>query len=479
MLKLYNTLTRKKETFKPLFDKNVKFFCCGPTVYSDSHIGHAKTYVQFDIVVRWLRYLGYNVYYVQNITDVDDKIINRANDRKIQPKELAEHFTKRFFEDMETLGVKKSVNLFPKSSDYIKQIIEQIQALIDKGYAYVVDGDVYYNVKKFDDYTKLSRMSLKDLERHRIEPNPKKKSSYDFSLWKEAKEGEPYWEGEIIVNGKKIKLKGRPGWHIEDTAMTVALFGPQYDLHGGANELIFPHHTNEIAQAEAATGKKPFVRYWMHSGVLNIKGTKMSKSLGNFIVIREVLKKYDAEVLRLLYASTHYRSPIDFEDSMIEQAKAKLDSLYNTLDNVKHRTSNKPISSKEKSLWETLESVKSKFQDAMNDDFNTALALSYVLEMSKEINKLIDAEGSISKELSEKIASLLKEIGSVFGILQKEAEKGKLPKELLDMIIKREGYRKRGDFEAADKVRKELEKKGIVVEDTPIGPKWKRIKPLT
>ena len=476
-LKVYNSLTREQEEFVPLEKNKVKMFVCGQTVYDDAHLGHAKTYVQFDIVVRWLRYLGYDVFYVQNITDVDDKIINRANERKMEPKELAEFYAKRFFEDMNVLGVKQSVSKFPKSSDFIKQIIEQIQSLIKKGYAYAVEGDVYFDVKKFADYSNLSRMNLKDLERHRIEPNPKKKNSYDFSLWKEAKKGEPYWEGEIVVNGKRVKLVGRPGWHIEDTAITVSLFGPQYDLHGGANELIFPHHTNEIAQAEAATGKKPFVKYWLHSGVLNIKGTKMSKSLGNFITIREVLKAYDAETLRLLYASTHYRSPIDFEDSMLEQAKAKLDSLYNILDNVKHRTSTKPMGSNEKSLWTTLQSIKTKFADAMNDDFNTALALSYILEISKEVNKLIDSESSISKELSEKVISLFKELGNIFGILQKEVEKEKLPKEILDMIIKREGYRKRGDFEAADRMRKELEKKGILVEDTPTGPRWKRIKP--
>lgn len=469
MLEVYNTLTRKKEEFEPIDKKRVTMFCCGQTVYDDAHLGHAKTYIQFDVVVRWLRYLGYKVFYVQNITDVDDKIINRANERKMESKELAEFYMKRFFEDMEALGVRKNVDMYPKSSDYIPQIIEQIEMLIRNGYAYVVDGDVYFNVKKFKDYTRLSGMTLTGLKKHRIEPNPKKKNPYDFSLWKAAKPNEPSWNSPFS--------RGRPGWHIEDTAMTVSIFGPQYDLHGGANELIFPHHTNEIAQAEAATGKKPFVKYWMHGGVLNIKGTKMSKSLKNFITIREALEKYDAEVLRLLYISTHYRSPIDFEDSMLDQAKSKLDSFYNTLDNVKHRVIDKRFDTEEKILLDDLQKIKAKFIDAMNDDFNTPLALTHLSEISKEVNKLIDSKGSISRELSEAILSLFKELGGTLGILEKEVGKEKLPREIMDLIIRREGYRKRGDFESADKIRKELEQKGYLVEDTPIGPKWKRIKP--
>lgn len=468
MLKVYNTLTKRVEEFIPFNGKNVNMFVCGQTVYDDAHLGHAKTYVQFDIIVRWLRHSGYKVFYVQNITDVDDKIINRAKERNMTTKELTEYYIKRFLEDMEKLKVKKNVDKYPKSMEFIPQIIEQIQVLIKKGYAYVVDEDVYFNVNKFKDYTKLSGMNIEELEKHRIEPDTRKKNPYDFSLWKKAKLGEPSWESPWG--------KGRPGWHIEDTAITISIFGPQYDLHGGANELIFPHHTNEIAQAEATTGKKPFVKYWLHSGVLNIKGTKMSKSLGNFITIRDALKKYDPEELRLLYASTHYRSPIDYEDSMLDQAREKLNSLYNILENLNHRSSEKEMDSDESEFLKTLDSIKKRFEDAMNDDFNTSLALTNLLELSKETNKLIDSKGSLSKKLANQLISAFKDLGSIFGILEREVKEGKIPREIEDLIFKRERARKIGDFKTADKVREEIRKKGYIVEDTPLGPRCRKIK---
>jgi cysteinyl-tRNA synthetase len=468
MLKFYNTLTRKKEEFKPISKNRITMFVCGQTVYDDAHLGHAKTYINFDILARWLRYLKYSVFYVQNVTDIDDKIIKRARERKIPPLELSKHYTKRFLQDLESLKIKQNINLFPKSSDYIPQIIEQIKTLIEKGYAYVVDGDVYYDVSKFKDYTKLSRMSLKELEKHRIEPDFRKKNPYDFSLWKKQKLGELAWDSPWG--------KGRPGWHIEDTAMTVTIFGPQYDIHGGATELMFPHHTNEIAQAEAATGKKPFVRYWLHSGVLKIKGKKMSKSLRNFITIRETLKRHDAEVLRLFFASTHYRKPIDYDEKPITQAKQKLDTFYNTLETIMKRSKTKMMSKKETEFKKIISEIKDKFTDAMNDDLNTPLALTYIFELSRKINKLIDEEKEISKELANDVINSFRELGGIFGILEKEIKvKEELPKEIMDLIIKREGYRKRGEFELADKVRRELRKKGILIEDTPTGPRWKKI----
>jgi len=466
MLKVYNTLTRKKEEFIPLEKGKVKMFVCGQTVYDDAHLGHAKTYINFDVIVRWLRYLGFKVFYAQNITDVEDKIIKRANERNMTFKELAEFYIKRFFEDMEALGVKQNVDLFPRSSEYIPQIIEQIQTLIKKGYAYVIDGNVYYDVNKFKDYTKLSGMSIDELTKHRIEPDPRKKNSYDFSLWKTAKPDEPSWDSPFG--------RGRPGWHIEDTAMTVSIFGPQYDLHGGATELIFPHHTNEIAQAEAATGKKPFVRYWLHGGVLNIKGEKMSKSLKNFIKIRETLKEYEPEVLRMFFVSTHYRAPIDLDENAIKQAREKLDAFYNIISRINNSMKDEKVD--DKKLEESIEETKNKFENAMNDDFNTPLALSVLFELAKETNKAIDENGKISKKTGEKVIKTFKELGYVFGVLQKETKKETLSKEIMDLIIKREGYRKRGDFEAADKIRKELEEKGILVEDSPQGSRWKKIK---
>ncbi len=466
MLKVYNTLTRKKEEFIPLEKGKVKMFVCGQTVYDDAHLGHAKTYINFDVIVRWLRYLGFKVFYVQNITDVDDKIIKRANERGISFKELAEFYIKRFFEDMEALGVKQNIDLFPKSSEYISKMIEQIKTLIEKGYAYVVNGDVYYDVSKFKDYTKLSRMSIEELKKHRIEPDPRKKNPYDFSLWKSTKPGEPFWNSPWG--------KGRPGWHIEDTAMTITIFGPQYDLHGGATELIFPHHTNEIAQAEAATGKKPFVKYWLHSGVLKIKGEKMSKSLRNFITIREILKRHEPEVIRMFYISTHYRKPVDYDEEAIEKAKEKLENFYNLLNRILNFMKDEKVENEDK-LEEILTKTKEKFKEAMNDDFNTPLALSHLFELSKEVNRFLDKNGKIGKEMGEKIIETFKELGYIFGILQKEIKREELPKEIMDLIIKREGYRKSGNFDAADEIREELKKKGILVEDTPEGPKWKKI----
>jgi len=466
MLKVYNSLSRKKEEFISMEKGKVKMFVCGQTVYDDAHLGHAKTYINFDVIVRWLRYIGFKVFYAQNITDIDDKIIKRANERGISFKELSEFYIKRFFEDMTALGVKQSIDLFPKSSEYIPQIIEQIQTLLKKGYAYVIDGDVYYDVNKFKDYTKLSRMSIDELVKHRIEPDTRKKNTYDFSLWKSAKPDEPSWDSPWG--------KGRPGWHIEDTAMTVSIFGSQYDLHGGATELIFPHHTNEIAQAEAATGKKPFVKYWLHGGIFNIKGEKMSKSLKNFITIRESLKQYEPEILRMFYVSTHYRAPIDFDEDAIKQAKEKLEAFYNIINRIIDSMKDEKIN--DEKIQKSIEETKTKFTNAMNDDFNTPLALSILFELAKEVNKFIDENAKISKDTGEKIIKTFRELGYIFGVLQKEIKKESLPKDIMDLIIKREGYRKRGDFSASDKIRNELAEKGILVEDSPEGPRWKKIK---
>jgi cysteinyl-tRNA synthetase len=464
MLKVFNTLTRRKERFKPLHDKEVKMFVCGQTVYDDAHMGHAKTYVQLDIVVRWLRKLGYRVFYIQNITDIDDKIIRRAKERNQDPLTLAEFYAKRFLEDMENLRVAKNVDMYPKTTEYIPQMIEQIKTLIAKGFAYVVDGDVYYDVTKFKDYTKLSRISLEELKKHRIEPDPRKKNQFDFSLWKSQKPSELAWDSPWG--------KGRPGWHIEDTAMTVTIFNaPQYDLHGGASELIFPHHTNEIAQAEAATGKKPFVKYWLHTGVLQIGGVEMHKSLGNFITIRETLKKHDAEVLRLYYASTHYRKPIEFSEKDLEQAKNRLETLYNTLRNVRHATT---ANGKSNGFMETLIETKRKFAEAMNDDFNTPLALTMLFALSKKTNQLI-SKHKINPKLANEILETLRELGAVFGILEKETEAEKVSKEIEELIEEREEARKKKDWKRADEIRKKIQELGYVLEDTAEGVRWRKL----
>ena len=463
VLKVFNTLKRRRQTFRPMKGKEVKMFVCGQTVYDDSHMGHAKTYVQFDIIVRWLKHLGYKVFYVQNITDVEDKIINRAHERGVAPLRLAEFYAERFLEDIEALGVKKNIDMLPKTTDYIPQMIEQIETLIEKGYAYVVDGDVYYDVTKFKDYTKLSRIPIEELKKHRIEPDARKRNPFDFSLWKSQKPGELAWDSPWG--------KGRPGWHIEDTAMTVTLLGPQYDLHGGGSELIFPHHTNEIAQAEASTGKKPFVNYWLHTGLYEIKGTKMSKSLKNFITIREALSKYEPEVLRLYYASTHYRKPMGYDENELEQAKNRFETLRNTLRNLKHATSGKRSSGFKATLKET----RKRFTQAMNNDFNTPQALTQLFILAKRVNKLISKE-KINKKLAEDITQTFRELGGILGILEKEVEEKKLPERVQDLIKEREEARMRKDWKKADEIREEIKKLGYLLEDTPEGVGWKKIK---
>ena len=444
--------------------KQVKMFVCGQTPYDDAHVGHAKTYVQFDIIVRWLKHLGYDVFYAQNITDVEDKIISRAKENGVDPLSLAKHYAQRFLEDLEALRVKENIDVFPLTSDYISQMIEQIKTLIEKGYAYVVDGDVYYDVTKFHDYTKLSRMSIKELNKHRIEPDPRKRNSFDFALWKSQKPGELAWGSPWG--------KGRPGWHIEDTAMTVTIFGPQYDLHGGASELIFPHHTNEIAQAEAATGKKPFVKYWLHTGVLNIKGAKMSKSLKNFVTIREILNKFDPEVLRLYYASTHYRKRMDFGEEDFGKPKAELEYLYNTLRSVKHAASSEcdPV----KEIEELLAETKKKFTAAMNNDFNTPLAFTSLYALARQTNRIVSQQ-KIGQEQAESITQTFRELGGILGILGEEVQlEEELPKEVERLIQRREEARKKKDWKTADRLREEIRKLGYLLEDMPEGVRWRR-----
>jgi len=463
VLKVYNTLKRRKEIFRPMKGKEVRMFVCGQTVYDDSHMGHAKTYVQFDIIVRWLKHLGYRVFYVQNITDVEDKIINRARERGVDPLSLAEFYTKRFIEDIEALGVRKNIDMLPKTTDYIPQMVGQIKTLIEKGYAYVVDGDVYYDVTRFKDYTKLSRIPIEELKKHRIEPDPRKRNPIDFSLWKSQKPGELAWDSPWG--------RGRPGWHIEDTAMTFTILGPQYDLHGGGSELIFPHHTNEIAQAEAASGKKPFVKYWLHTGLYEIKGTKMAKSLKNFITIREALSRYESEVLRLYYASTHYRKPLGYDEKELEQAKNRLETLYNALRNLKHATSGE----KSNGFRATLKETRRRFTQAMNNDFNTPQALTQLFTLAKKVNKLVSKE-KMSKNLADDITQTFRELGGILGILEREVEEERPPERIQDLIREREEARKGRDWKRADEIREGIRKLGYLLEDTAEGVRWRRIK---
>ena len=476
MLKLYNTLTRKKEAFRPMHGKNVNLFVCGQTVYDDAHIGHAKAYIDFDVIVRWLRASGYKVRYVQNITDVDDKIIKRAQEKGMEATALARDYEKRFMEDMTAIGVRQNVDEYPRSHDFIEAIRDQMQLLLDNGYAYVLDGDVYFDVAKFKDYTKLSRMKIEELEKHRIEPKEGKRNVYDFALWKAAKPGEPSWKITVTASGKKVNLDGRPGWHIEDTAMTWKIFGEQYDVHGGARELMFPHHTNEIAQAEAAFGKKPFVKYWLHCGVLTVNGVKMSKSLKNFITIREVLSKHSAEVLRMLVLSTHYRKKVDYTAPLIDEAEKRIESMYAALGVFHSMRSEKQEQEGDKDLLYKAKQYLEDFTAAMDNDFNTPLALSKLVEFLSYLRGFASSSPAVGESTKKAVENTIDDTaGKVLGILQKQDYKKGLGGEVEKLVEQREAARKARDFKRADEIRKLLkEKHGVILEDTNEGVRWHR-----
>ena len=444
-IKLYNTLTRKKEEFKPANGKKVKMFICGPTVYDYAHIGHAKTYVQFDIIVKYLLYAGYDVFYLQNITDIDDKIIQRAKEKKIKPLELAKQFEEEYYKDMQAVGI-NSVSKFARATDYVKEIIKQVKTLMDKGFAYIVEGDgIYFNLSKFPEYGKLSgRKSLEAEDAvSRIDESVKKRNKGDFCLWKKSKPDEPKWEDPWFHGG-------RPGWHIEDTAISEKFFGPQYDVHGGARDLIFPHHEAEIAQMESASGKKPFVKYWLHTGFLNVKGQKMAKSVGNFITIKDALKRYDAKVLRFFYISGHYRSPIDFSEELLEQAKHSLERLNDFIRKIKNCN--------DEGDAKLIEKIRKEFFKCMDNDFDTPKALAVIFDFVKEVNK--NGGGKKSYEL-------MLEFDKVFNIL--ETEEQKIPKGIEELVGQREKARKEKDYTKADKIRKQILEKGYILEDSDKG----------
>ncbi|MAE43250.1 cysteine--tRNA ligase [Candidatus Woesearchaeota archaeon] len=450
-VKLYNTLTRKKETLKPTKDKHINLFVCGITPYDHTHIGHAKTYVQFDIIVKYLRYRGYNVLYLQNITDIDDKIIQRAKERKVKPLELARKFEEEYHKDMKSLGI-DSVSKFARATDHIKEIIKQVKTLMDKGFAYKIENDgIYFNLNKFPEYGKLSGRKTIDAEDAvtRIDDSKKKLNKGDFCLWKKSKENEPFWP-DPWFNG------GRPGWHIEDTAISEKYLGQQYDIHGGARDLIFPHHEAEIAQMESASGKKPFVRYWLHTGFLNVKGHKMAKSLGNFITIKDALKKYGPKVLRFFYLAAHYKSPIDFSDELLEQTKNSLERLNDFVRKLKD--------SKEKDNDKLIKKTKNEFLKCMDDDFDTPKALAAIFDFVKEVNK---------KGGSKKSYDLMLEFNKIFNVLETKQEK--IPAGIKELTKEREKARKEKNYEKADKIRTQIKNKGYTLEDTEEGSRIKKI----
>lgn len=448
MLKIYNTLTKKREIFKPRQDKRVNLFVCGPTVYDFMHIGHAKTYIQFDIIVKYLRFRGYNVFYLQNITDLDDKIIIRAKEEKISPQELAKKFEKYYHQDEKQLGI-NSINKYAPATDYIKQIVKQVKILIKKGYAYKTADGYYYDIKKFKDYGKLSKRTVLGAEDavSRIDEGLEKRNKGDFCLWKISKADEPSWNTELSP--------GRPGWHIEDTAITETLFGPQYDIHGGARDLIFPHHEAEIAQMEAASGKKPMVKYWMHAGFLNVNGQKMSKSLGNFITVGDALKKYNYKILRFFYISSHYRSPIDFNEKSLNKTKKSLERLNDFAKNIKNG----------KDDLRLLKQFQEKFIFALDDDFDTVKAIALMFDFIKKSYK--------KKVGGKKTYNFFKEIDKIFGALDLVEEK--IPTEVKNLVKEREKSRKEKNWQKSDELREKIKQSGFWVEDTEKGPMVKKL----
>ncbi|HBF0015745.1 TPA: cysteine--tRNA ligase [Clostridioides difficile] len=465
-MKVYNTLTRTKEEFVPLEEGKVKMYVCGPTVYNYIHIGNARPFIIFDTLRRYLEYRGYDVTYVQNFTDVDDKIINRSHEEGISPEEVAAKYIKEYFVDCDGLGIKRAT-VHPQVTDNIQQIIEFIKELEDKGYAYAVNGDVYFDTNKFEGYGKLSGQKQEDLEAGaRIEVNDQKRHPMDFVLWKAKKEGEPGWDSPWG--------EGRPGWHIECSVMSKRYLGETIDIHAGGQDLTFPHHENEIAQSEARSGKT-FSKYWMHNGYININDEKMSKSKGNFFTVRDISKLYDLEIVRFFMLSAHYRNTVNFSDEMLNQAKAGLERLYNTKEKLEFTLSNlveSPLSEKEVELVKELDNFRQKFIDAMDDDVNTADAVSVIFELAKLINSNVDENSSL--EFAKKCLDEFNELTGVLNIVNKKKDTV-LDKDIEELIQKRTDAKKNKEFQLADDIRQQLLDMGIVLEDTRQGVKWKRI----
>ncbi|EMY9863852.1 TPA: cysteine--tRNA ligase [Clostridioides difficile] len=465
-MKVYNTLTRTKEEFVPLEEGKVKMYVCGPTVYNYIHIGNARPFIIFDTLRRYLEYRGYDVTYVQNFTDVDDKIINRSHEEGISPEEVAAKYIKEYFVDCDGLGIKRAT-VHPQVTDNIQQIIEFIKELEDKGYAYAVNGDVYFDTNKFEGYGKLSGQKQEDLEAGvRIEVNDQKRHPMDFVLWKAKKEGEPGWDSPWG--------EGRPGWHIECSVMSKRYLGETIDIHAGGQDLTFPHHENEIAQSEARSGKT-FSKYWMHNGYININDEKMSKSKGNFFTVRDISKLYDLEIVRFFMLSAHYRNPVNFSDEMLNQAKAGLERLYNTKEKLEFTLSNlveSPLTEKEVELVKELDDFRQKFIDAMDDDVNTADAVSVIFELAKLINSNVDENSSL--EFAKKCLDEFNELTGVLNIVNKKKDTV-LDKDIEELIQKRTDAKKNKEFQLADDIRQQLLDMGIVLEDTRQGVKWKRI----
>ena len=466
-MKIYNTLTQKKEKFIPLEEGKVRMYVCGPTVYNYIHIGNARPAIVFDTLRRYLEYRGYEVNYVSNFTDVDDKIIKKANEEGVTPSEISERYIKEFRTDMEALNVREAT-CHPKATEEIGGMIEMISDLIQKGYAYEKNGTVYYKTRSFQDYGKLSKKKIDDLESGiRIAVNDEKEDPLDFVLWKPKKEGEPFWPSPWS--------DGRPGWHIECSVMSRKYLGEQIDIHAGGEDLVFPHHENEIAQSEAANGKE-FSKYWMHNAFLNIDNKKMSKSEGNFFTVREICELYDPQVVRFFMLNSHYRSPLNFSKDLVESAKNSLARILTSIGTLEHLLESgalkrESVTSEEQLIITESEALNTKFMDAMDDDFNTADAIAALFELVKLTNTSCSADSS--KELVQTMHNRMVNLCSLLGIITEKKEE-LLDADIDNLIEERQTARKNKDFARSDEIRNLLLEKGIVLEDTREGVRWKR-----
>jgi len=462
-LRVHNTLTRKFEEIVSRQDNRLGMYVCGPTVYDYIHIGNARCFVIFDVVRRYLSYRGFEVIYVMNITDIEDKIIQRAAAEGEEPLELAERYTQAFLEDARALGLREPTHL-PRATEHIGEIHELIHRLIARGYAYVSGGDVWFETARFAKYGKLSGQRLQDLVAGaRVAPHETKRSPADFALWKAAKPGEPFWHSPWGP--------GRPGWHIECSAMAMKYLGETVDIHGGGADLIFPHHENEIAQSEAATDAE-FVRYWMHNELLNLAGDKMSKSAGNVHVVRELLQRYSGEVIRLYLLSAHYRSPLSFVPEQLDAAEASLQRLYNAAFHLSHLWQHAPNEGSYPRLESIADGYRARFTEAMDDDFNTAEAVGLLFEMAREIHLNVGAD--VPRRTLEYVLDTFLGLNRLLGIVTRDVGLPSLSDEEWEMIRRREQARARRDWNTADRIREELARRGLILEDTPLGVRWRR-----
>ena len=466
-MQIYNSLTRKKEEFKPIHEGKAGIYACGPTVYNYFHIGNARPFITFDVLRRQLEREGYQVTFVQNFTDIDDKMIRRANEEGITVRELADRFIAEYYVDAKALGIRPAT-VHPKATEHIAEIIQLITRLIDNGHAYATpSGDVYYRVSAFPGYGKLSGQNMEDRETgasERLNVETDKESPEDFALWKAQKPGEPAWDSPWG--------KGRPGWHIECSAMSMKYLGETFDIHCGGKDLLFPHHENEIAQSEGATGKK-YVNYWMHNGFINVDNQKMSKSLNNFFTVRDIAKEYDLEAVRLFMLSAHYRSPINFSREQIEAANASLNRLYTARNSLRFQIENgedRPLNAEEEAFVERLKTYEKRFDDAMDDDMNTADALGAIFELVKDAN--VTVREGVSRKAAKAALDSLEAICDVLGLLSKKEDE--LPEEIAALVRERAEARKNKDWARSDELRNRIVSAGYILEDTKQGQKVRK-----